>query len=279
MRAMRREGAAVVVLLVTALAGAFFACGTDADLEKARRGEGNDFDEQLAAADGAYEDAISFLDDGEIGSFDGQFPSEDEIADGTDQCVCTGPDAGVLGGALIACQDANAALRQQLNDMRVLGARLEGAGNADRTEATRSRDNAATIVDTVIPQLRNLVTAAFNQGRITAAQRDQMMTDLNTAAGKFNDAKDRFETARTRAASCVSNAQTSQTRGQEGLDALNQCPPDVATARAKARAGALAGLNGTLALVEAGTAIDQGRAKAREGHPLVRGVLDGLRSR
>lgn len=89
------------------------------------------------------------MDDGDIGSFDGQFPSEDEIADGTDQCVCAGPGAGALDGALMACADANAnaALRQQLNDMRVLGARLEGAGNADRAEAT------------------------------TAAQRDQMMTD------------------------------------------------------------------------------------------------------
>ena len=276
MKAMRREGAAAVVLLVGALAGAFFACGTDTDLEKARRGEGNDFDQQLAEMDAAFQDAISFLDDGDIETWDGPYPDEGGIADGTDQCVCTEPDAGALG-AQLACGDANAALRQQLNDMRVDAARIEGLGNAARTQATTSRDGAARLVNTIIPRVRDLVTAAFNRGSITAAQRDQMMSDLTTAAGKFNDAKDKFETARTRAASAVSNAQTARSRAQEGLDALNQCPPDVATARAKAGVAGAAIRTAARATLDAGEAIDQGRAKTREGVPLLRGVLDALR--
>jgi hypothetical protein len=261
---------------VTVLGAAFFACGPEDQLGKARRAESNDLDEQIAEAQSEFDAAISFLDDGDVGSWDGEFPADDAIADATDQCICGEADGGILG-TMLACGDANAQLRQQLNDMRVLGAQVEGVGNAAQTEATRARDSAGTMVDTVIPMIRRLVTDAFNAGRINAAQRDQMMTDLTTAAGKFTEAKDKFATARTRAASCVSNAQTSATRAQEGLDALNQCPPDVATARAKARAAATAGRDSAQAGLDARDGIDQGRAKAAEGVPLVRGVLNALR--
>jgi hypothetical protein len=179
-------------------------------------------------------------------------PDESSIADGTSLCICSADEVTIARFATfdanmeeagevmpvpdpdpLDCNDANAQLKQDLNDLR-----FEGASSETRTtgiKATSERNKIAMEkLGTAIEKGKAAVDTFERQGRITKAKADELRGHLKTADDKQKAAKAKIEASIKAADESIALAKDGQKLAKEGLDALKSCPPNAALAKQKA---------------------------------------------
>lgn len=263
-------------IISSMIVGLWIACSPSPSLSpQARSNAVSDDDEQAYDDDlDATSEVLAEYDfDAEIDDWQPSEYSAD--ADGTDQCICDGVDAGTLGGAALRCEDANAELRQKLNDARTQAAESETNASKVKTASDLLKD-AAVGISRAIPDLRDAVTRGLRLGKITEEQATALRNKINDAETKLNNAKDKATSGSTQAASAIEKFRDAASKARDGLAALDRCPPDVATAKAKLTAAATSGSDGndkyTSARRDAVTAKNDGAT----GKRLLGEVLDAL---
>jgi hypothetical protein len=176
----------------------------------------------------------------------------------------------------IACADANAALKGKLEKLKTDATGDKALADTLKTQITTNKTKATTAKN-AIPGLKNLINLVEQQGNITAQKATELRQKADDAAKGLDDAQAKYDEAKTKADSAITKADEAITNAQAGLDALAQCPPAVATAKAKLAAGIVARVNSLADLAAGVVAHDAGKDKHSNAIKLMQEALAGTR--
>jgi hypothetical protein len=186
-------------------------------------------------------------------------PDESSLAEGTTLCTCRATqvtfttlatfaalDATMVDAEAVMpvpdpgmpnCDDGNAKLKEDLNEMR-----FEGSSTETRVTKIKglSERNKATVeqLGVAIGNGKSAVDKFERLGYITKAKADELRAHLKTAEDKQKAAKTKLEASIKTADESIALVKDAQKLAQDGLDALKGCPPNVALARQNVRAAA-----------------------------------------